>query len=111
MSHLHGLYVSHGSKKVMNKETERKRAIQYVKKEIIALFSIFIYRGGELPTVLCAFPTGVPHTCSEQTPSLLPSASWLQNQAGSQLLYNTPLVKAVMIHCVGNVRLRSSLLF
>lgn len=46
----------------MNKEIERKRAIQYVKKEIIALFSIFIYRGGELPTVLCAFPTGVPHT-------------------------------------------------
>ena len=34
---------------------------KYVKKEIMTIFSIFIYKGREL-LAFCAFLTGIPHT-------------------------------------------------
>ena len=47
-----------GQRKSLQKKTERKRAMLSVMKEIITTFSISIYRGRELPTVLCAFLIG-----------------------------------------------------
>ena len=80
---------------------QRKRAMLFVTKEIITTFSIFIYRGRELPTVLCAFLIGsyihMFKTNSFFTPFHFstPKPNWL-----SPAVYSMSVVKCIIIHCV-----------
>ena len=100
-------HVLHGSKKVMYKETERKRAMLFVMKEIITTFSVSIYRGRELPTVLCAFLIG-SYIHMFKTNSFFtafhfstPKLNWLSPavQYVSSKMYHYPLCQNAYVFC------------